>query len=196
MITTTLSGTLRTGLGTTAARNLRLEGRVPAVLYRAEGAIHFTLGLNDVNKLLAAQDTFLITLTIDGTSYTTIYRSAQFHPIHDYVLDVEFAEVSPERPITVELPLKLTGTSPGMTLGGKLVQKLRKVRVKGLASQLPREVQVDISHLNLGKSMKIREMQVDGYSLVMSGDIPLATIEIPRSLRQEYSKDNPGTAKK
>ncbi|MDX2063977.1 MAG: 50S ribosomal protein L25 [Bacteroidia bacterium] len=196
MLTTALSGTLRENLGTTAAKAYREAGQVPAVIYRPAGALHFTLHVNDVNKLLASRETYLYQITVGNETLTTIFRSAQFHPVHDYVLDLEFALVEDTRPITVDLPLKLVGTSPGMTIGGKLIQKLRKVRVKGLVSKLPQEVVADISHLNLGKSMKIREMKPEGYSIVMSGDIPLATIEIPRSLRQEYAKENPGPAKK
>lgn len=196
MLTTTLSGTVRNELGSTAAKHYRAQGKIPAVLYRNEGAVHFLLETNAVDKLLAAKDTYLITLDIDGTQYPAILRNTQFHPVHDYVLDVEFGAVTEDRPITVLLPLRLIGTSPGMTAGGKLLQKQRKVRVKGLAKNLPKEVVADISHLGLGKSMKVLEMKTEGFEIVMSGDIPLATIDIPRSLRQEYAKENPGAVPK
>lgn len=189
----TLSGTVRSELGSTAAKHYRAKGHVPAVLYRSEGAVHFLLEANAVDKLLASRNTYLITLDIEGTEYTAILRAAQFHPVHDFVLDVEFGAVAEDRPITVDLPLRLKGTSPGMLAGGKLVQKQRKIRVKGLASNLPEEVVADISHLKLGKSMKVREMKSDKFDVVMAGDLPIATIEIPRSLRQEYAKENPGS---
>jgi large subunit ribosomal protein L25 len=196
MLTTTLSGKGRQDVGSKAARDFRQEGLVPAVLYRNNGPVHFTVHKNDINKILAAKDTFLVDLDIDGTHYRCILRGTQFHPIHDYTLDAEFVEVTDAKPILVDLPLKLQGVSPGMAEGGKLVQKLRKVRVKGLAQNLPQEVLADISHLKLGKSMKVRDMVVEGFEITMSGDIPLATVEIPRSLRQDYAKDNPGATKK
>jgi hypothetical protein len=99
-------------------------------------------------------------------------------------------------PIEVELPLKLVGTSEGQGVGGKLVQKERKVRVRGSYTKLPTAVEVDVTTLKLGKSLKVREVSFPDFTLAMAADVPLATVEIPRALRQDQGPKAPEPAKK
>lgn len=194
MNTLTLTGQPRTGTGTTEAKKVRAQQLVPAVLSRKAGAVHFAVEQLAADKLTASPHTHLITLEVAGSSYTCILKQLQIHPIHDYLMHLDFVEVDAKEPIEVELPLKLKGTAEGVTVGGKLVQKQRKVKVRGLYTNLPATVEVDVTALRLGKSLKVREVQFADYQLTMAGDVPLATVEIPRALRQEQGPKGPEAA--
>lgn len=183
----------REEMGSAANRRLRREGLVPCVIYtKNDGAVNIKAESNTLDKLIYTPETHLVDIDVEGKKYTAVIREQQFHQIHDYTLHIDFVEVDEKRPVMVELPIKLKGTSPGMLEGGKLVQKLRRMKVKGIYNKLPEFIMVDISHLKLGRSMKVGEVKLSGFEANMPLNIPVATIEIPRALRQTYAKDNPG----
>lgn len=196
MNTFTLTGTVREGAGKTAVKRVRKQALIPAVLNRAEGTLHFSVEFLQAEKLTRSPHTHIISLEVDGKQYTCILKQLQIHPIHDHLLHLDFLEVTPDRPIEVELPLKLVGTSEGQGVGGKLVQKERKVRVRGSYTKLPTAVEVDVTALKLGKSLKVRELSFPDFTLAMAADVPLATVEIPRALRQDQGPKAPEPAKK
>lgn len=185
MNTIALAGNARTETGTSRVSRMRLAGNIPCVLYSKQGPVHFTVENNTVRKLIYTPETYLVELTVDGKSYKSVIRETQFHPVHDQLLHVDFVEVTEDQPIEVLLPLKLTGTSPGMLAGGKLVQKQRRLRVRGLFQNLPAHLSTDVSSLGLGKSLKVRDISFPNLEVRMAADVPLASIEIPRALRQD-----------
>lgn len=192
----TLNGQPREGAGKSAVKKVRKQALVPAVLSRKEGAIHFAIEKLQADKLTASPDTHLIELEIAGQKYTCILKEYQIHPIHDYLLHMDFVVIEEGQTIEVDLPLKLVGTSEGQTVGGKLVQKQRKVRVRGPYTKLPSTIEVDVTALRLGKSLKVREVSFADYAIAMAADVPLATVEIPRALRQDQGPKTDTPAKK
>lgn len=188
MKTMSISGQSRTEFGKTKVKQYRNRELVPCSLYNEGQALHFTLPVKEVSKAIFTPDTYLMLLNIDGVDYKAIIESTQFHPVHEWLQHVEFKQVRDDRQIQVELPVVLTGTAVGALAGGKLVQKMRRMRVRGLYSRLPQQVEVDISHLRLGKSLKVRELNFSEFLIAMAPDVPVATVEITRQLRQEAAR--------
>jgi large subunit ribosomal protein L25 len=185
MLTYTLAGSVRKDTGKTLTKDLRKEGLIPCVLYAASGSIHFSAPVNELLKAIITPDTYLVTLEIDGTTYTAILKDSQFEPVFDNLLHVDFQQVSLDSTIEVELPVRLSGTPEGVLSGGKLVQKMRRAKVTGITKDLPQTVTVDVSDLKLGRSLKVRDVNYDKFKILNSGDVPIATVEIPRALRQD-----------
>ncbi len=188
MKTIELKATRREKVGKIATRALRKAGMVPCALYANGEAISLSLPEKEVNKVLYTPDTYLIKLDVNGIVYNAIVQEAQFHPVHEYTMHVDFLKVTEEKPIIVKLPVKLVGSSAGVAIGGKLVQKLRKMTVKGIYTQLPDQVEVDVTPLKLGKSLITGNVPLTGFSLAMRKDVAVASVEIPRALRQGYDR--------
>jgi large subunit ribosomal protein L25 len=185
MNTITLNGTPRTELGKERVKQYRKKELVPCSLYGGGESIHFTIPLKELKPIIYTAEVFLIDLTINNTTHKCIAKGLQFHPVFDNLLHVEFVKVPKDKPIQVELPVKLIGTSEGVLAGGKLVQKTRLLRVRGLYEKLPVYVEIDISGLKLGRSLKVGDLNFEDFIIAMAKDVPIASIEIPRALRQQ-----------
>jgi large subunit ribosomal protein L25 len=186
MKTYPLEGFQRQSLGKNAAKELRRAGYVPCALYRPDAEpVHFYVDSVKLDKTIYTPETYLLELSIDGQDYKAIHRDIQFHPVSDDTEHVDFAEARADRPITVELPIQLTGNSPGVLAGGRLVQKASHLRVNGYYQNLPERLPISIAELQLGRSIKVGDLSYDDFKVYMNNDVAVATIEITRALRQE-----------
>lgn len=185
MKTVELNAKLRSEIGKTALKSVRRQGLVPCVLYGQGDAIHLSIDEKEALKLLHTPDTYLVILNIDGKQYKSIITGKSFHPVFDNLLNIEFMSVREDRPIKVEVPVYLVGNSVGVLAGGKMAQKLRRVKVYGLYNNLPDKLDIDITELKLGRSLTIGDLKYDNFSLAMAKDVPICSVEITRSLRQE-----------
>ena len=127
-------------------------------------------------------------LNIEGAEYRAVLQEAQFHPVSDVLLHVDFLEVVEGKPVKLAVPVRLVGTAPGVQKGGKLVTRVRKLRVKGEISNIPEFIDVDVSGLDLGKSVRVVQIPVANYELLEQASNPVASIEIPRALRGSVGK--------
>ncbi len=185
----TLKATVRTEKGASAANKARREGRIPAVVYGPN--VHKLLYLDrlETEKVVYSPETYLVKLDLDGEIIDTVIREVQYHPVHDFIIHVDFYAVPSDVPVTVNLPIKLTGLAEGVKVGGKLVQLVRTVRVKGLIKDLPSAVEVDVTSLKLGKSFLVKDLPADlPFRVRMSPTVALAKVEIPRALRVGMKK--------
>ena len=169
MKTVSLSGSLRENVGKKDAKALRKSEMVPCVLYGGEEQIHFATEAKNFKKILFTPECYIINFTIDGKSYNTILQDIQYHPVTDAVMHADFLLVKDDKPITVVLPLAIEGSAPGVMRGGKLKQPIRKIKVSGLAKDLPEVIKVDISKLNILDSVKVRDLNIDGVTMVTPG---------------------------
>ncbi len=183
-----VQGELRSNVGKVSAKAARKNGKVPAVIYTTEGPIHFELPILTAQKLVRTQDVYLVQLQLGDRQYPCVIREVQYHSVYDYILHMDFLAVNDEKAIIIELPLKLVGTAKGVLAGGVLVQKMRKLKVRGIPTKLPEFISADVSELELGKSLKIKEMKLDGFDIMNSKDIPVASVTVPRSLRVQQGK--------
>lgn len=187
-----ISGSPRENVGKRDAKELRYEGKVPAVLYGGEKQYHFAVSAADLKPAIYTPDVHFIDLDIDGDKHRAIIQETQFHPLTDQVRHVDFLELNDKKEVSLNIPIKLTGTSPGVKMGGKLVQKLRNLRVKALPKDLPQYIEVSLGGLEVGKSVRVEEIQLENAKVLNNGDDTIVSVIMSRALRQaeqEASKE-------
>lgn len=191
-----ITGYKRANVGKSATKQLRDQGFVPCELYGKDGNVHFTIFSTDFKELIYTPETFKIDLTIDGDKYQAITQDVQFHPLSDEILHADFLQVAEDQPVTIKLPLRFTGNSVGVKAGGKFVKKLRNLKVKGMLQDMPDAIEVDITDVDLGKSIKVRDITVQNLEIINAAPIPVATVEVPRGLKGKTTEEAAATGKK
>ncbi|WP_448924190.1 50S ribosomal protein L25/general stress protein Ctc [Hoylesella nanceiensis] len=182
-----LTGQLRSDLGKKASKSLRKEGLIPCNMYGIAtndgkpAAFSFTVPMTELRKLIYTPHIYLVNLTIDGKLHTAILKEIQFHPVTDAVLHVDFLEVNEEKPITVGLPVKLVGLAQGIRDGGRMSLSLRKLNVKAPYKSLPEHLDVDVTALTIGKSIKVGQLSYEGLELVTGKDVVVCSIKMTRA---------------
>jgi large subunit ribosomal protein L25 len=179
-----ISGSPRENVGKRDAKELRYLGLVPAVLYGGKNQIHFSVSASDLKGLVYTPDVQFIDLEVAGVKAKAIIQDVDFHPLTDLPLHVDFLELNDSKPVVMEIPVKLTGTSPGVKTGGKLVQKLRKLRVKALPKDMPQNVEVSLETLEVGKSVAVDELKFDNFRIMNNGDDTIVSVTMSRALKQ------------
>ncbi|WP_114781390.1 50S ribosomal protein L25/general stress protein Ctc [Botryobacter ruber] len=185
-------GFKRANLGKQVSKDLRNESFVPGVLYGGAEQVHFYAPAILFRDLVYSPEVYEVDLNIEGTHYRAILQDLQFHPVNEMLLHVDFLELQEDKPVKIDVPVKFVGTSPGVIVGGKLVTKLRKLRVKALPANLPDSVEVDISDLELGKSIKVSKVKPANYEILTNANAPIATVTIPRALKSAQAEEARG----
>jgi large subunit ribosomal protein L25 len=181
MKTVSLSGSLRENVGKKDAKALRNADRVPCVLYGGKEQIHFSVPTDQFRHLVYSPDIAYVDLTIDGKEYKAMLQDMQFHVVSDNIYHADFKELSDEKKITMNVPLKTKGLAPGVAQGGKLVVKMRKLKSVALPNDMPGEITIDISNLGIGQSIKVRDIQIEGVTLLDMPNSIVATISVTRA---------------
>ena len=188
MNTFQLAGVARTDTGKKATKADRAAGRIPCVVYGSAGAEHFTVAPGDVRRLVFSPDFNIVELNVNGADSRAILKDVQYHPLTDAIEHIDFVRVEDDRPVKVELPLRTKGTSVGVRAGGRLVQSVRTIKVKAKPEDLVDELFVDISALELGSAVRVRDIEVpEGIHVITNSAVPVALVEIPRALRSAAS---------
>jgi large subunit ribosomal protein L25 len=182
MKTVSLSGSLRENVGKKDAKKLRKEGKVPCVIYGGKEQKHFFLDQKDFKPIIFTPEVFIIKIDLDGTTYETILQDIQYHPVSDFVLHADFLELAPGRPVTLAIPVKLEGTAPGVVKGGKLHLKLRKIRIKGLVEDMPEYIVLNISKLDIGKSIKVKDIPGEKLHFLDPANAVVVSVKAARGL--------------
>ena len=162
MKTLAISVKERLNVGKTNTRALRNQGNVPCVLYGGEKQVTFYAHENDFRKLVYTADTFVVDLDVDGKKTKAIMQDIQFHPVSEKILHIDFLEVFDDKPITVSLPVILNGVAIGVKNGGNLMFRRPKIITKGLLSNLPEAINIDIEHLKIGMFIYIKDVVIEG----------------------------------
>ncbi len=179
-----ISGSRRENVGKRDAKELRYEGKVPAVLYGGDNQIHFAVSAADLKGLVYTPDVHFVDIDVEGTKAQAVLQDIQFHPLNEQILHVDFLRVNESKPFVMEIPIKLTGTSPRVKMGGKLIQKLRKLRVKAFAKDMPQYVEVGIEVLELGKSVRVGDLSFDKFQVTNNTDDTIVSVVMSRALKQ------------
>jgi large subunit ribosomal protein L25 len=179
-----ISGSPRENVGKRDAKELRYEGKVPAVLYGGKNQIHFSVSASDLRGLVYTPDVSFVALDVAGVKAQAIIQDVHFHPLTDQPLHVDFLELDEKKPVVMQIPVKLTGTSPGVKIGGKLIQKLRKLRVKALPKDMPQFVEVSIEKLDVGKSVGVGELKFDNFKVTNNVEDTIVSVTMSRALKQ------------
>ena len=190
-----IKGTARTETGKKATKLIRKEGSVPCNLYgeaRGENglpvALSFSVTAAGLRNLVYTPDIYSVNLDIDGKKCIAVMRELQFHPVTDQLLHVDFYEVTPEKPIVMEVPIKLVGLAEGVRAGGKLAANVRKLKVRAPYTQIPERLEIDVTKLGLGKTIKAGELQFEGLELVTPTSVVVCQVKMTRSAMSAASK--------
>jgi len=184
-----LNGQKREAAGKKAARLLRKEGLIPCNLYgekKEDGKVvaeAFAIPMAELRKVIYTPHIYVIDLNIDGEVHKAVIKEIQFHPVSDAVLHVDFYEVNDEKPITIGIPVKLNGLAQGVRDGGKLNLSIRKINVTAPFQQIPEVLDIDVTNLGLGKSIKVRDLNFEGLELATSGDVVVCSVKATRASR-------------
>lgn len=189
-------GFKRANLGKKEARQLRLDAMVPCVLYGGPEQIHFHVPMIMFRELVYSPNVFEVKIDINGTFYRAVLQDFQMHPVSEVLLHADFLLLQDGREVKMDVPVKFVGASPGVMAGGTLVTKLRKLKVKALPENLPDFVEIDISDLELGKSIKVGKIEATGYRILSDKLAPVATVTIPRALKSQMEDDKKAGGKK
>lgn len=181
MKTVEIKAVKRENLGKKATQELRSQGNVPSVLYGGEEIVHFYTSRIDFDKLLYTSDVHLIDLNVEGTVYKSIIKELQFHPVTDEVIHVDLLQVFEDKPVVMEIPVKLKGLAKGVKAGGKLSLELRKLRVKALVKDLPNELVIDITKLGIGKTIQVGSLNYPNLELLNSSHAVVVAVKVARA---------------
>lgn len=187
MKTTEIVGFKREEVGTKYSKLLRADGNVPCVLYGGKENIHFHSPAYIFKDLLYTGDAHIVHLNVEGIEKKCVLKDVQFHPVSDMLLHVDLLEIFDDKEVVVEVPVRLEGVSPGILKGGQVYLKSKKLKVKAVPANLPDFVGIDISTLDLGKSIKVKEVKTDGFSIVTPEQVSIVSIIIPRALRSSLT---------
>ncbi len=181
-----VSGQKRENLGKKASKTLRKEGMVPCNLYgeaKQDGkplALAFASPMSELRKIVYTPHIYVINLIIDGEEHTAILKELQLHPVTDALLHVDFFEVNDQKPITIGIPVKPVGLAQGVRDGGRMNLSIRKINVTAPYQQIPEHLDVDVTNLTIGKSIKVGELNYEGIELTTSKDVVVCSIKMTR----------------
>ena len=176
-----ISGSLRENVGKKDAKINRKKNLIPGVLYGGKEQLTFTVEEKPLMKLICAPEVYTINLVLDSKEFNCVIKEAQFHPVTDRVLHIDLQEIFENKPVIIEIPIKLVGTSPGVLSGGKLQTKLRKLKVRGIYTTLPDHIEVDISTMEIGSTIKIGDLKADNYELLNNLNSVIAMVKLTRA---------------
>ena len=185
MNTVSLSGSLRENVGKKDAKKQRRLGKVPCVIYGGSEQKHFTLDQLEFKPLVFTPEASVVNLTLGEKTYECILQDVQYHPVTDEILHADFLEIHSEKPVNIALPVELTGTAPGVVKGGKLRLKMRKLRVNGIIKLMPEHIVLDISKLDIGRSIKVRDINQANLTFLDPGNQVVVAVVAARGLSAE-----------
>lgn len=161
MKTVSVSGSPRENVGKKDAKQLRRDGIVPCVIYGGKEQVHFVMPAVSFKDIVYTPEACLVDLKIGKKKYNAILQDIQFHPVDDKILHADFMEIFPDKAVKTAVPISVTGNSPGVIKGGKLHIKLRKLRIQALPAELPDFIEVSISKLEIGDTIKVGQIKKD-----------------------------------
>lgn len=195
MNSVSLSGSLRENVGKKDAKALRAKGLVPCVIYGNKiEQVKFATEAKSFKKILYTPETLIIDFEINGKVYHTILQDIQYHPVTDEVLHADFLDVNEDNPITVMLPIRTTGTSPGVMRGGRLIINLPKLKVRGYVNDLPDNVVVNVSQLQMNQSIKVKDLSLENTTVLVAENTIVVDVKAPRNATAEEETEEAADA--
>lgn len=185
MKTISITGSARESLGKKEAKQARKNELVPCVMYGGGKQIHFTVSGSDFDKVIYTPEVFNVLITIDGTEYSTLLKDSQFHPITDKAVHADFLILEAGKPVTVSMPVVLTGASIGVKNGGRLQTPMRKLSLKGELANIPDNVQIDITDLRIGQSIKVSTLTIKGLEFLDPASNVIVAVKTARGAIEE-----------
>jgi large subunit ribosomal protein L25 len=194
MKTITIEGQLRTEMGKQATRQLRSEEKVPGVIYGGAKEVNFSAPATSFKTLVYTPDFQLAEIKVDGAAYRCILKDLQFDKVTDALIHADFLELVEDKKVVATIPIKFTGAAKGVKDGGKLITKMKALKIKTLPKYLKENIEVDLTELELNGNVRVEDVKSDNYEILNSPRIPIASIVLTRQLKQEEASAAPAAA--
>ena len=195
MKTLEIKGSIRKELEKKDSKKLRKDGNVPCVIYEKEGNVHFYTHENNFKNLIYTPDAHIVNLDLDGKPFKAVLQDVQFHPVSDRIIHVDFMEIYDDKPITISLPILITGDSVGVKAGGKLRIKKRHLKVRGFAKDIPENLVIDITNVKIHHSVKVGDLSYDLIELVEPKITTVLSVASSRVAAKEETEGAEGAEK-
>ena len=190
METIKIEGQLRSEINKKTTKAVRATGNIPCVMYGGAEVKHFVASPKAFKHAIYTPDFKLVEVTIDGKATQCIIKAAQFHPVNDALMHIDLLELVPGQGFNAQVPVTYEGVSPGVKTGGKLMKKIRRVKVRMTPETMVDNLSVDISELELGFSVRVNELTpVEGVVVTDPPNAPIASVEVPRALKSADAED-------
>lgn len=176
----TINGTKRAAQSKQETKKLRAEGMVPCVLYGGEQQYHFSTPAMGLKGLVYTPEVYTVELNIDGTTHKAMMKDIQFHPVSDKILHIDFLQMDDNKKIMMQIPVKVTGNSPGVRAGGMLINKLRRLKISALPKHLPDMIEISIDTMEIGDDVRVRDMKMSGVEFLDSPSNVITAVKTTR----------------
>ncbi|SDX62819.1 LSU ribosomal protein L25P [Lutibacter oricola] len=188
----TITGSQRESVGKSATKALRNAGKVPCVLYGGDKPLHFSADEISFKKLVYTPNVYTATIEVEGAKYHAILQDIQFHPVSDKILHVDFYQLFDDKLVTMNIPVRLVGTAPGVISGGSLRFAMRKLSVRALPADLPDFINADISKLKIGTKLIVSELADDKFSILHPENSVVVQVRTARTAVVEEEEGEEG----
>ncbi len=175
----------RADLGKKAAKAFRREGLIPCVIYGGSEEIAFTVDAKEIKPLIYTPNSYIVELNFDGKIEKAVMREVQFHPVREQILHIDFYRVQEGKPVAISIPVRLSGTAEGVKIGGKLALSARKLMVKAMVDQLPDEIVVDVTPLQVGQTIFVGDLKQENVTFVTPATTAVCAVRVTRASRAQ-----------
>ena len=182
-------GYKRANLGKTESKRLRGESFVPCVVYGGKEQIHFSAPMILFRDVVYTPEARFVELNIEGEIKKAILQDIQFHPVSEVILHADFLELFDDKPIKMSIPVVTQGIAPGIQTGGRLIMKMPRVMIKSLPKDMPESINVDISKLELGKTIKVGDLAPQEYEVLTNPMVSICSVDVPRAMKGKTEEE-------
>ena len=189
-----IKGNVRTDVGSKYAKAERKAGNVPCVVYGGEAPIHFSAPVLAFKGLVYTAEAKTAKITIGDTSLEAVIQDMQFHPVTDQLMHIDFIQLVEGKPVTMNIPVVLNGQARGVLNGGKLKTILRQLSVRAIPGQFPDSIELDITELRIGKSIRVSDVTPSGYEILNADTAVIVTVKKARGAVEDEDEDEEGAA--
>ena len=186
----TINGSQRESVGKSATKALRNAGQVPCVLYGGDKPVHFSAEEKAFKSLVYTPNVYTASIEVDGQTYAAVLQDIQFHPVTDKILHIDFYQLFEDKAVTMEIPVRLVGSSKGVMIGGALRHNMRKLKVKALPANLPDFIEADITELEIGNKLYVTELANDNYTFLHPDNTVVAQVRMSRNAAKAATEES------
>jgi len=194
MKTVEIIGYQRANLGKTESKRLRGESFVPCVVYGGKEQIHFSAPMILFRDVVYTPEARFVELNIEGEIKKAILQDIQFHPVSEVILHADFLELFEDKPIKMSIPVVTQGIAPGIQTGGRLIMKMPRLMIKSLPKDMPESINVDISKLELGKTIKVGDLAPQEYEVLTNQLVSICSVDVPRAMKGKTEEEEAAEA--
>lgn len=183
MKTLSIEAVKRSEYGKKATKAVRREGLIPCVLCGGGETIAFAVDPKAVKPLIYTPNSYIVEFSVDGKKELAVLRDSQYHPVREEILHLDFYRVQEGKPVSIAIPVRLTGSAEGVKVGGKLVLTARKIVVNAMVNKLPDEIVVDVTELGVGGTIFVGDLNIDGLKFITPATTAVCAVRVTRATR-------------